>query len=120
MDSMTVMSDVNWTDFRFQLSEKMGVPVSKLNVAYKFTTDAQKKAPNRLSNALQLLEMLEAAKDGLERTATAKAKGKAPSKVFKVEIVDLNAGKGVDAKATGKSKKKVSTYYYNHAYFLLM
>ena len=120
MDPMTVMSDVNWTDFRFQLSEKMGMPVSKLNVAYKFTTDAQKKAPNRLSNALQLLEMLEAAKDGLERTAAAKAKGKAPSKVFKVEIVDLNAGKGVDAmKATGKSKKKVSTYYYNHAYFLM-
>jgi hypothetical protein len=34
--------------------------------------------------------------------------------------VDLNAGKGVDAKAIGKSKKKVSTYYYKHAYFLLM
>jgi hypothetical protein len=44
MDSMTVMSDVNWTDFQFQLS----------NVAYKFTTDAQKKAPNRLSNALHV------------------------------------------------------------------
>jgi hypothetical protein len=65
--------------------------------------------------------MLEAAKDGLECTAAAKAKGKAPSKVFKVEIVDLNVGKGVvDVKATGKSKKKISTYYYNHAYFLLM
>jgi hypothetical protein len=64
--------------------------------------------------------MLEAPKDGLECTAAAKAKGKAPSKVFKVEIVDLNVGKGVDVKATGKSKKKISTYYYNHAYFLLM
>ena len=64
--------------------------------------------------------MLEAAKDGLEHTTTAKVKEKAPSKHFKVEIVDLNVGKGVDAKATGKSKKKVSTYYYNHAYFLLM
>ena len=50
-----------------------------------------------------------------------KVKVKAPSKVFKVEIIDLDARKNKDAtKAAGKSKKKVSHHYHNHPYSPLM
>ena len=115
MDSMSIMSDASWTEFHYQLSEKMVKPTSKLNLGYKFTTNPQKKPPNRLSNPLQLLEMIEAVREALARVSVAKAKGKAPSKVFKVEIVDLDARKDKDtAKAAGKSKKKVSCSYYIH------
>lgn len=108
MDSMSLMSDCSWMDLQFQLSEKLLKPVSKLNVAYKFTTDPQKKAPNRLASPLHLIEMMAAAKEALARAAQAKEKGKAPAKVFKVEIVDLDAGKEKSmSKAMSSSKQNV-------------
>lgn len=58
-------------------------------------------------NPLQLLDMIKAAREALTWVSVAKAKGKAPFKVFKVEIVDLDARKEKDTvKAAGKSKKK--------------
>jgi hypothetical protein len=112
MDTFVVKSDTTWTDLRFKLADQMVKPASKLNLGYKFSTDARNLAPNRLANGVNLVDLIEGARDGLIAYAEAKAKpkGKKP-KPFRVEIVDLDAGKDKDkarkANKEGKHKKKV-------------
>jgi len=70
--------------------------------------DARNKAPNRLANAVQFLEMVQEARGGLEKFLQAKSLGKNKASSFKVEIVDLDAAKDKEkAKGKGKAKKKV-------------
>lgn len=107
MDTLIIKSDVDWTDLCFQLTEAMMKPASKLSIGYKFSTNACNTAPNCLATGVHLLELIEGAKDGLEATACAqtkvKAVGKKP-KLFKVEIIDLDA-----RKEKGKAKKESSS-----------
>jgi hypothetical protein len=106
MDTLVIKSNVSWTQLRFQLAEAMVKPASQLNLGYKYSTDARNMAPNRLANAVHLLELIEGAKDGLEAVVRAKAKVKANGKKpkpFKVEITDLDSGK-----EKGKAKKSSS------------
>jgi hypothetical protein len=107
VDSLVVKSDTLWSNLRFQIAEKMVKPASTLNVGYKFSTDARAKAPNHLSKEMHLLELIADAREAIETAAEAKAKGKKGVKVFKVEIVDLDAGKDKEKAKKGKGKKKV-------------
>jgi hypothetical protein len=112
MDTLVIKSNVSWMDLRFQLADAMVKPVSQLNLGYKYSTDARNMAPNRLANAVHLLELIEGAKDGLEAMARAKSKARANGKKpkpFKVEITDLDArkDKGKVKSTKAKRKKKV-------------
>jgi hypothetical protein len=112
MDSFSVNSDITWLDLRLQIAERLVVAAADLNLGYKFTTDARSKAPNRLATHVQCIEMLQEAREGLVAQNELKGKGKKAAKPFKVEIVNLDAGKGKEkAKSGGKQRKhaKVDT-----------
>ena len=118
MDTVIIIkSDITWTDLQFHLADPMVKPATKLNLGYKFSTDPCNMAPNQLANSVHLLELIEGAKNGLEAAAWAKMKLKGTVKklkLFKVEITDLDAGKGkAKVKKSGdkvKRKKKVCWY----------
>ena len=90
MDSFAVPSDITWLDFRIKVANRLVKSASNLNLGYKFTTHARAKAPNRLASHVQCIEMLLEAREAL---AVYNAKGKKATKPFKVEIMDLDAGK---------------------------
>jgi RecB family exonuclease len=108
MDSLVVKSTTTWLELQVAFAEKMVKSATKLNLAYKLSTDARNKALNRLANAVQFLEMMQEAREGLKKFLKAKSQGKNKASSFKVEIVDLDAGKDKEkAKGKGKAKKKV-------------
>lgn len=116
MENAVLKSDATWMDLRCAVSEKLVKPPTKLNLAYCFNTQtvAQKKIPTKVGDAIQFLEMMEEAKARRTEFMAAKAAGKKNVKVqaFKVELVDLDAGKDKEkAKLNaGKSKKKVRLF----------
>jgi hypothetical protein len=109
IDTLTVESKITWNDLWCELVEKMYISAAKLNLSYKFTTDTRNSAPNCLSSTVHYIEMMDAAKEGLDAFNKAKAKAKIIKvKAFKVEIIDLDGGKGKEkqkATATKNSKK---------------
>ena len=108
MDSLVVKSTITWLELWVAFAKKMVKSATKLNLAYKLSTDARNKAPNRLANAVQFLEMMQEAREGLEKFLKVKSQGKNKASSFKVEIVDLDVGKDKEkAKSKGKTKKKV-------------
>lgn len=113
MENVVLSSDASWLELRISVSEKMVKPPTKLNLAYCFNTQtqAQKKIPTKVGNAIQFLEMMDEAKSRRKDFIEAKAAGKKAMKerAFKVELVDLDAGKDKEkAKSSAaKSKKKV-------------
>ena len=114
LDSFSMQSDTTWFDFQFAVAEKLMVPVAALKLGYKFTTDAKGQAPNNLGNTRNFVNMIIAAKEGLEESRKANGKGK-KSKPFKVEIIDRGALEAKDKakKASvkgGKGKKKVISF----------
>jgi hypothetical protein len=118
IDTLTVESTITWNDLRCELAEKMYISAAKLNLGYKFTTDTRNSAPNRLSSTVHYIEMMDAAKEGLDAFNKAKAKGKIMKvKAFKVEIIDLDGGKGKEkqkAAATKNSKKSKKVCYLSY------
>ena len=109
LDGFSVDSDITWLDFQFLVAEKLLIPVADLNLGYKFTTDAQGRTPNALRSSIHFIEMIGAAKECLEEGNKGKG-SKKKRKLFKVEILDLDAGKVKDRgqkgkKGTGKAKK---------------
>jgi hypothetical protein len=110
MDSFTVNSDVTWLDLQLKIAQRLVIAANELNLGYKFTTDARSKAPNRLASHVQCIEMIVEAREGLAAQEELKLKGKKSAKPFKVEIVNLDAGKGKEkAKSLGKSGKVSSS-----------
>jgi hypothetical protein len=112
---LTVGSSINWTEFRIALAEKMVRSASGLLLAYKFSTDAQKKLPNLLSTPIHFVDMIQGARDGLSMQAEAARKGKKlKGGPFKVEIIDRDSGKGKEPpkkSGSGKTKNKVRLIY---------
>ena len=53
-----VKSTITWLELRVAFA-KMVKSATKLNLAYKLSTDARNKAPNRLANAVRFLEMMQ-------------------------------------------------------------
>lgn len=116
MANAVLKSDATWMDLRCIVSEKLVKPPTKLNLAYCFNTQtvAQKKIPTKIGDTIQFLEMMEEAKARKAEFTAAKAAGKKNVKVqaFKVELIDLDAGKDKEkAKLNAsKSKKKVCLF----------
>src|SRR5271154_4027713 len=106
MESFVVKSNITWLDLRLQVSERLVISATNLNLGYKFTTDARAKAPNRLSTHVQCIEMIQEAREGLAANNASKAKGKANVKPFKVEIINLNAGKDKEKSKQAKQGKR--------------
>jgi hypothetical protein len=109
IDTLTVKSSISWTEFRIALAEKMVQSASGLLLAYKFSTDAQKKPPNLLATPIHFADLIQGARDGLLAQAEVLRKGKKlKGGLFKIEIIDRDSGKGKEPpKKSGKTKNKV-------------
>ena len=122
LDSFSVQSDIKWIDFRFTVADKLDLRVAELNLGYKFSTEAQGRTPNALRTSLHFIEMILEAKNRLveaNNTKGAKKKGRSQAKPFKIEILNLDAGKLKEkAKKSGakpgKGKKKVSLLWLHY------
>jgi len=114
LDTFSVKSSITWLSFKLKIADILLIEPTDLNLAYKFTTDARTQAPNRLKTLSNFIEMIQEARQGLEASKRAKPTAKR-AKAFKVEVIDLDAGKRKEKrkKAGGKAakgKKKVRTH----------
>lgn len=112
LDGFSVPSDIKWIDFQFTVVDKLLLRITELNLGYKFSTDAQGRTPNALRTSLHFIEMISEAKSRLAEASKAKG-AKKKGKPFKIEILDLDAGKPKEkakrrSAKPGKGKKKVS------------
>jgi hypothetical protein len=103
MDSLEVSSTISWSKFRVKVSNKMDIPESKLDVAYKLSIEPKGDLPHCLSSAKHLLQMISTADQHLSGKVKSRSK-----KPFAIVIVDKTP-KDVAKKGGSKGGSKVSS-----------
>ncbi|KAJ7766320.1 hypothetical protein DFH07DRAFT_769865 [Mycena maculata] len=97
--SLTVSSDIKYTELLSQLADTMSLLPKAVHVAYRFSTQPRSDPFSHLLKPIHLIELVQAARRTQNSTKS--------KKEFKVELKDLEApgGKG-KGKAAGKDGKK--------------
>lgn len=102
LDNVELPSDTSWMAFRVMVSNKMDIPESKLDLAYKLSNEPKGDLPHCLSTAKHLLQLITAASQHFSGTIKSRSK-----KPFYVVIIDKSP-KDTAKKNGNKGKCKVS------------
>jgi hypothetical protein len=100
MDTIEVLSTISWTRFRVKVANKMEIPESKLNVAFKLSIEPKSDLPHCLSTAKHLLQMISLASQHLSGKVKSRSK-----KPFSVIIIDKTPKGPKDTAKKGKGFK---------------
>ena len=105
MDTIEVPSTISWSRFWVKLSNKMDIPESKLDVAYKLSFEPKADLPNCLSTAKHLLQMICIASRHL--SGEVKTHLRKPFAVVIVDKTPKDIKKGTSSKATKVSSRQL-------------